>query len=284
MSPGRAHQTPVGLRSHWLRRDWGWLHLVAGGQGPALWLVHGLGGSAHDFYALAPLLRGDFTLLIPDLPGSGASDKPALAYSPQLFVDELAALSTELGLERAFWMGHSMGGQIVLTLALERPELTRGVVAVCPSGGHVGLGRLHRLALALLARPDGHLRLYHRGAIRLWIRYAYGDPSHPSREELTRRVQAQWDSLEGPLVERSFVRAGRALLDRPLWQRLKGVSVPVMMVGGKRDRITPPRHLGRLLGHLPHGAPYHELPCGHMPVYTMPEELASLATGFFQGP
>ncbi|MCB2226562.1 MAG: alpha/beta hydrolase [Desulfarculaceae bacterium] len=280
MPPAALPAPPQGLGHYWLRRDWGWLHLVSGGQGPALWLVHGLGGSAHDFYALAPYLQERFTLLIPDLPGSGDSDKPDLAYSPRLFVEELAEVSVELGLESAFWLGHSMGGQIVLTQGLERPELTRAVVAVCPAGGHKRVGRLQRLALSLFARPDGHLRIYHRSLIALWIRNIYGDPNHPSRQELTRRVQAQWDSLEGPLVERSFVRAGRTLLEEPLWHRLDTMSVPVMMVGGRKDRITPARHVGRLLGHLPYGTPFHLLPCGHMPVYTRPQELALLVSGF----
>ncbi len=283
MPPGSAHDTPPGLRSHWLRRDWGWLHLVAGGQGPTLWLVHGLGGSAHDFYAMAPLLCDNFTLLIPDLPGFGQSDKPDAPYSPAWFAKELAGVCQELGLERALWLGHSMGGHIVLTQAVERPGLVRALVGVCPAGGHLAPGLRHRLLLALFSRPDDHLRFFHPWLLSMAVRWCYGDPRHPSRQELTRRTLALWESLQGPLVERSLVRSARSLLSEPVWPRLEQVATPVMLVGGRRDRVITQRDIGRLLGHLPWGTPYELLPCGHLPVYTMPQELASLATGFFKG-
>ena len=262
---------PLGLHHYWLRRDWGWLHLSAGGQGPALWLVHGLGGSGQDFYDLAPLLSQEFTLLIPDLPGAGFSDKPDLDYSPVWLAHELARVSAGLGLERAFWLGHSMGGQIVLTLGLEHPEMARALVGVCPSGGHVGIKWWHHMLFALLVRPGDHLRLYHRSIIRLWVRMIYGDPSHPSRQELTRRVQEQWDSLEGPLVERSFVRGGRALAGRSVVATSGRPPGPGAAGGGQKGPRHPSPPFGPPAGpsapwHPVHGAalrphaPLHQAP------------------------
>ncbi len=282
MPPWPLPPLPNWLRRYWLRRDWGWLHLAVGGGGPALFLVHGLGGSGHDFHALARILAQDFTVLIPDLPGFGYSDKPDLPYSPRLFARELAAVAGELGLSRAFWLGHSMGGQVVLTQAVERPGLVRALVGICPSGGHTRADWLQKLLLALFTKPGDHLRLYHPALLVLFVRWCYGDPSHSSRAELTNRVRAQWDSLEGPLLERSFIRSAKALLAEPIWPRLDGLETPVLLVGGSRDRIIPQRDLGRLLGHLPPDTPYELLPCGHLPVYTMPQELARITTRFLR--
>ena len=283
MPAGPSPSYPPWLRRYWLRRDWGRLHLAVGGQGPALWLVHGLGGSGYDFHAMAEYLRSHFTLLIPDLPGFGDSDKPDLAYSPRWFAAELAKTCDELDLESTLWLGHSMGGQTVLCQALERPGLVRGLMGVCPSGGHFRASRRQKALLCLLTRPDDHLRLFHPSLINLAVRWCYGDPSHPSRPELVRRTRAQWESLQGPLLERSLVRSARALLAEPVWPQLKGLSMPVMLVGGERDRVISQRELGRLLGHLPPDTPYELLPCGHLPVYSMPQELAELTVRFFQG-
>jgi len=126
---------PPGFQQTWLRWDQGWLRLVAGGQGPALVLVHGLGGSAEDFYDLAPRLAGRFACLMPDLPGFGLSHKPDAPYSIPWFVEILAEMLQALGLDSAHWLGHSMGGQIVFWLAKEHPQLARRVVALCPAGG-----------------------------------------------------------------------------------------------------------------------------------------------------
>ncbi|MCF8031518.1 MAG: alpha/beta hydrolase [Desulfarculaceae bacterium] len=273
---------PQGLQHYWLRRDWGWLHLTAGGRGPALWLVHGLGGSGQDYYAMAPYLSGHFTLLIPDLPGFGFSDKPDVAYSPAFFAEELAQVTAELGLKQAHWLGHSMGGHIVLLQAVERPGLVSRAVGVCPSGGQLRSDWRRELLLTLFARPDDHLRLYHPALLSLAVRWCYGDKSHPSRKELTKRAQELWDGLEGPLVERALVRSARALLSQPVWPSLNQLQAPVLLVGGERDRVITQRDIGRLLGHLPYGTPYELLPCGHLPVYTLPEELASLVSAFLR--
>ncbi len=283
MPPGAPLPPPSSLRSYWLRREWGRLHLAAGGQGPALWLVHGLGGSGRDFHAMVPYLSREFTLLIPDLPGFGRSDKPDRPYSPAWFAAELAGASEELGLSQAYWLGHSLGGHIVLTQALERPGLVQAVVGVCPAGGHLEADWRRRVLLRLFARPDDHLRFYHPALVALGVRWCYGDPRHPYRPELTRRTQALWNSLEGPLVERAFVRAAREVLAAPLWPRLDELKAPVMLVGGRRDRVITQRDLGRLLGHLPFGTPFELLSCGHLPVYTQPEELSRLVAGFLKG-
>ena len=274
---------PSGMSSYWLARDWGWLHLVAGGQGPPLFLVHGLGGSCQDYYVMAQHLAERYTLLIPDLPGFGRSSKPDVDYGPLLFAHELAALSAELDLERAHWLGHSMGGQAVLVLALEHPELVDRLVAVCPAGGQQEPDMLQSLLLSLLANQDDRLRVFDPWLIGPLVRLCYGDPSHPSRPELTKRLKAQWSTLERPLLERSFIRSARNLLKEPVWRQLGRLQVPIMLIQGTRDRVISSRDLQRLAGQLPPGFRRHMLPCGHLPVYSMPYLLSLLVDEFLAG-
>lgn len=283
MSRPASPALPPGFRSYWLPFAWGRLHLAAGGQGPLLFLVHGLGGSCHDFLAMAPDLARDFTLLIPDLPGFGYSDKPDLPYGPSLFAQVMAQLAVQLTISRAHWLGHSMGGQIVFRLALERPELVRSLVAVCPAGGQDGANLWQRAMQKLLVGGDGRLRFFLPSMIALVIRMCYGDPRHPSRAELTRRVRAQWEGPERPNLERSLVRSAQAILAQPVWPSLGGLQSPALLVQGARDRVVGGGEIHRLYAHLPPGARWEVLPCGHLPVYSMAPELAALTRGFLQG-
>lgn len=283
MSRDASPALPPGFKSYRLAFDWGRMHLVAGGQGEPLFMVHGLGGSCHDFLAMAPDLARDHTLLIPDLPGFGYSDKPDLPYGPAFFAQVLAQTAERLGLKRAHWLGHSMGGQTVFTLAVERPELVRSLVAVCPAGGQDKPKNWQRFMRSVLATKDQRLRFFCPCLINLVIRMCYGDPSHPSRAELTRRVRAQWEGPERPLLERSLIRSALAILQEPVWRRVGDIQAPVLLVQGERDRVVVPAEIQRLYAHLPPNTRRETLPSGHLPVYSMAPELASLVREFWRG-
>ncbi|BEQ14935.1 alpha/beta hydrolase [Desulfoferula mesophila] len=246
-------------------------------------MVHGLGGSCHDFLPMASRLADDFSLLIPDLPGSGYSDKPDLPYGPGFYAQVLSQAAKNLGVERAHWLGHSMGGQVVFSLALERPGLLRSLVAVCPAGGHDGASGWKGFLEKVLVNKNQRLRFFEPWMINLSTRAIFGDPRHPARLELTRRVRAQWMGPERPLLERSLVRSGVAILDQPVWPRLHEIQTPVLLVQGEQDQVVPPVEIQRLYAQLPTGARWESLPCGHMPVYTMVPELVSLVRDFLKG-
>lgn len=65
-----------------------------------------------------------------DLRGHGDSDKPDQDYSIAVFVDDVAWLCKEIGLEKPVVVGHSMGGVIGMNLVRQHPELARGLVMV----------------------------------------------------------------------------------------------------------------------------------------------------------
>lgn len=65
-----------------------------------------------------------------DLRGHGKSDAPRQAYSPVVFADDIAWMCGQLGVAEAVFVGHSMGGAVVLELAAAHPELVAGAVMV----------------------------------------------------------------------------------------------------------------------------------------------------------
>src|SRR5437660_135419 len=81
-------------------------------------LVHGLGGAAANWLALAPLLLPRRRVIVPELPGHGGSEPLPAAPSLNAYADRLALLLDE----PAAVVGHSLGGPIALRLAIRHPE------------------------------------------------------------------------------------------------------------------------------------------------------------------
>lgn len=100
-----------------------------GGQGPAVMLVHGLGGNLAHWGRVAPLLQERYRLIAIDLPSHGASTAPA-AYSFDHDLGAVDEVRQSLGLDRPALVGHSYGGMLAVSLGASRPGDYRGVVNV----------------------------------------------------------------------------------------------------------------------------------------------------------
>jgi pimeloyl-ACP methyl ester carboxylesterase len=101
---------------------------------PAILLIHGLAGQlSHYTYGVAGRLAERYRVVVVDRPGSGhstrAADTPA-DLSTQ--AASLAALVRTLGTGKVFVVGHSLGGAIALTLALEHRQLVAGLALLAP--------------------------------------------------------------------------------------------------------------------------------------------------------
>ncbi|WP_327435256.1 alpha/beta fold hydrolase [Streptomyces sp. NBC_01236] len=103
------------------------------GTAPALLLVHGWGGNGGDWDPTLPYWR--HRVIVPDLRGHGRSPKPGEGYGARDFAADLAELLRGLDTGPVVAVGHSMGGQAVTALAVEHPELVRGLVVVDPAYG-----------------------------------------------------------------------------------------------------------------------------------------------------
>jgi len=107
------------------------------GNGRPIVFVHGLGGQLNHFRGpLFPLLSG-YRLVALDRPGSGYSTRPfaaSAALAEQAKV--IAAFIGELGLEKPLVVGHSLGGAVSLTLALNHPDKVGGLALIAPLTHH----------------------------------------------------------------------------------------------------------------------------------------------------
>jgi 3-oxoadipate enol-lactonase len=92
------------------------------GDGEPLILIHGIGASRASFAGLIPFLRSSFRCISYDLRGHGVSPLPRPPYTLDDLVEDLEALRRELGVERAHFAGHSLGGMIGPAYARKYPQ------------------------------------------------------------------------------------------------------------------------------------------------------------------
>jgi pimeloyl-ACP methyl ester carboxylesterase len=159
------------------------------GSGPPVLLVHGWSCDSHDWSWQIPALTADHRVLAVDLRGHGRSSVPADGYEPRVFARDLAGLLERLDVGPVLAVGHSLGGAVVTTLAVEHPELVAAVVAVDPAYG-IEAEMLPMIEMLTTAMADdalgaaaamfamfytdetpAHLRTWH-------LRRLLGDPPH----------------------------------------------------------------------------------------------------------
>jgi pimeloyl-ACP methyl ester carboxylesterase len=198
-----------------------------------------------DFDPVTALLEGDHRVLLPDRPGYGRSDGPAVGMAAG--AELMADLLEERGAVPATVVGHSYGGGIAVLLAARRPELVSGLVLVASVGRAASLGVVdHALAapwagealaatgLVALGRLLPHVRgLAGRlpGQGSTWLEASLPD----------RRYSAVASGL-GRRIWRTFVAEQRALIREigDVEAALAQVRAPTVVITGLWDIVVPP--------------------------------------------
>src|SRR6185369_5676708 len=117
------------------------IHLVKGGRGAPLLLLHGHPQTHVMWHKIAPRLAEDFTVIAPDLRGYGGSSKPATTkdhepYSKRAMARDAVALMKHFGFDRFDLAGHDRGGRVAYRLALDHPQALRrlSILDIIPTG------------------------------------------------------------------------------------------------------------------------------------------------------
>lgn len=92
------------------------------GDGPPLFLIHGIGAARNTWAKALPVLTPHFTVVTYDLRGHGASPMPSGEFGLDALVDDLERVRESSGFETAHFAGHSLGGMIGPAYALRYPD------------------------------------------------------------------------------------------------------------------------------------------------------------------
>ena len=124
------------------------------GEGDAVLMIHGLGGTSNIWTPLLPGLAR-FRTVRPDLPGSGRSHRVEGTLSIDRFVRALMRVCGAAGVERAHVVAHSMGTIVALHLAALEPRLVRSLALFGPLSAPADPSRGPIRARAAKARSEG---------------------------------------------------------------------------------------------------------------------------------
>ena len=114
----------------------------AGGDGPPVILIHGLGASAEIWSANISALASRHRVFVPDLPGFGLTVKPEwMDYGPGAYSRFVRDFMAALGIGRAALVGHSLGGGVALRVILDDPRRVDRLILVSSAG--LGLSLIH---------------------------------------------------------------------------------------------------------------------------------------------
>jgi pimeloyl-ACP methyl ester carboxylesterase len=259
------------------------LRYYVGGDGQPLILVHGLGGAAANWAEVAELLVDRFRLLVPDLPGHGASTPfPAVATLGP-FADRLARLAALEGMETAAIAGHSLGGLIGLRLAVSRPERVSALVLTAAAGIRSSTREAERyLAAAAFLRPtrrySRHRRVIAKSRFLRTLVFGYFGASDPPAMS-DRAVEG---FLVGLGLHTDTASARRALVRDDPRLDLAHVTCPALCLWGARDNqvtVSDAFEYARRLG-----APVRLVAdAGHLLIGERPDACARAIAGFLDG-
>ena len=106
------------------------IHLVIGGDGPPLLLLHGYPQSHIIWRKIAPQLAKHFTVVAPDLRGYGDSSRPAggenhSGYSKRVMAQDQIEVMEHLGFSQFAVVGHDRGARVAHRMALDHPAAVR---------------------------------------------------------------------------------------------------------------------------------------------------------------
>jgi haloacetate dehalogenase len=126
----------LGFETRRLRVNGVTIHCVAGGQGPALLLLHGYPQSHVMWHGIAPTLARHYTVVCPDLRGYGDSSKPRglpdhSNYSKRAMAQDMVDVMQRLGHARFHLVGHDRGARVGHRLARDHgPRVVRTFTAI----------------------------------------------------------------------------------------------------------------------------------------------------------
>jgi len=199
--------------------------------------LHGLGGSTSTWASVLGAFAETYRIAAVDLPGHGASDKPApdaTDYSVAGIATRVGELLEKLELVPAVLIGHSLGGATALQLALDRPKLVRALALVNSAAlGTEINGELLDRVESVPSRDEA------RRLLELFFQDRRFILERGIDEMDAARNAPGADAAVKAIAESAFTRRGQNLV---LTDRLGELEVPLLVIWGELDRVIPSTH------------------------------------------
>jgi 3-oxoadipate enol-lactonase len=244
------------------------------GSGVPLVLLHGFCGSHRYWDEVVPLLAERYRVITPDLRGHGGSEPTAGIYTMDSLAEDTIRMLDQLGIERTFLFGHSLGGYAALAFAELYPERL------------IGLGLLHSTSF-----PDGEAAKANRDKAAETIGnngivpFVNGlvpklfAPEHRSEQDFNVKKALEIGYGTAPL---GAIGCALGMRDRPdRTSTLEKTDLPVLLLAGEKDEvITAERRFPAVRLNI---KPITLANVGHMGMMEHPRAFADEILSFVQG-
>ncbi|HYE27992.1 MAG TPA: alpha/beta hydrolase [Allosphingosinicella sp.] len=259
------------------------LHVVDRGAGPPIVLIHGLGGQLRNFgRPMVDDLARDYRLILVDRPGSGYSTRAAGASARlRVQAETIAEMIRLLRLERPLIVGHSLGGALALSIALNHPDVVGALGLIAPLTQVQGIGDVPPVFKSLVIRSP---------AMRKAVAWTVATPLGMMKAEEALKeifapepVPAGFGTEGGGLLAlrpSNFYASSSDLVDlegelEGMVERYPTLSVPVGILYASADNLLDARLHGEQTASEIPGAEIELVEGGHMLPFTRPELTAA---------
>ncbi|MEO8795846.1 MAG: alpha/beta hydrolase [Daejeonella sp.] len=222
------------------------------GQGEVLLLLHGLMGALSNWEDVVEEFKSDYRVIIPMLP---LYELPLLTTGVKSLAKFVHKFVKYKNLENVTVLGNSLGGHVALIYTLSHPEDVRAVVLTGSSG-------LYENAFGgSFPRRESY------DFIKEKVEYTFFDPATATKELV--------DDVYATVNDRVKVIRILAMAKSAIRHNMSGdlhkITVPVCLIWGENDKITPPEVAKEFHQILPDSELNWVEKCGHAPMMEQPE-------------
>lgn len=246
---------------------------------PAVILLHGFGASLETWDPWAKALSGNYRVIRFDLPGFGLTGAdPTGDYTDARTMGMIIGLMDQLRVERAAFVGNSLGGRIAWNFAALHPDRVSQLVLISPDGfasPGFAYDKPPKVPLMMQALPY----VAPRNMLKASLAAGYARPEALSEATLTRYR----DMLLAPGVRSAMlVRMGQVVLRDPA-PTLARIKAPTLLLWGEDDAMIPISNATDYLRDMPTAKLVRLANLGHLPFEEDPDVSLAPVERFLSG-
>jgi len=243
-------------------------------DGPALLLIHGSNSMLQTWEPLVALLGDKYRLISLDLYGHGLTGpNPTGAYDADTNIAAAILVLDTVGVDKAYWVGNSMGGWLTWRAGLSVPERTSGLVLIDAAGAQVEQKIQPYLGARLAQSPIGQILLPEitpRFLVKSSLEENFARPELLT-EEL---VDRYWELLRFPGNRKAAVDRGKTPREPEKWADVGTLKMPALLLWGEQDKVIPLSHVRAFATAIPGSKLITYADAGHLPMEETPEQVA----------
>jgi abhydrolase domain-containing protein 6 len=247
------------------------ISLIDKGSGPAVLFVHGLGGYKENWEENIDYFAPKHRTIAVDLPGFGESEKRNdIPYGIEFFADTLSALLGQLGIDKADWVGNSMGGHVSAFAAIKHHPRVNRLVLVDAAGTNseqikVLLTANQSMLNNPAFKPSPEL-------VGMMMRTMIFFGPCPQADKMVKKAVADMDRPDAVDRQSAVMNALQSIINTPLNEKLAQIKAPTLVVWGKNDNLVNVANVASFVDNIKGAKSLIIEACGHCPMLEKPEQ------------